>query len=138
MSVAIAPVFGSARQSRCKDRPESATRAMPLTARIDVLPVRGGERFLRTVFEPLGYGVETVRSPLDERFPEWGDRPYFAVTIRKTTTLVDSRDGFALVKSATVRVTKRKAPRRNVRRGPLRKNTYPPFLSTNPPRTRHA
>jgi 3' terminal RNA ribose 2'-O-methyltransferase Hen1 len=89
MSVAIAQVFGSALQGRCKDRPELATTAIPLTARIDVLPVRGGERFLRAVFEPLGYEVETVRSPLDERFPEWGDSPYFAVTIRKTTTLVD-------------------------------------------------
>ena len=47
MSVAIAQVFGSALQGRCKDRPELATTAIPLTARIDVLPVRGGERFLR-------------------------------------------------------------------------------------------
>ena len=89
MSVAIAQVFGSALQGRCKDRPELATTAIPLTARIDVLPVRGGEKFLRAVFEPLGYEVETVRSPLDERFPEWGESPYFAVTVRKMTTLVD-------------------------------------------------
>jgi 3' terminal RNA ribose 2'-O-methyltransferase Hen1 len=89
MSVAIAQVFGSALQGRCKDRPELATTAIPLTARIDVLPVRGGERFLRAVFEPLGYEVETIRSPLDERFPEWGDSPYFAVTIRNTTTMAD-------------------------------------------------
>src|SRR5437870_5084057 len=89
MSVAIAQVFGSALQGRCKDRPELATTAIPLTARIDVLPVRGGEKFLRAVFEPLGYEVETVRSPLDERFPEWGESPYFAVTVRKSTTLVD-------------------------------------------------
>ncbi len=87
MSVAIAQVFGSALQGRCKDRPELATTAIPLTARIDVLPVRGGERFLRGVFEPLGYEVEAIRSPLDERFPEWGESPYFAVTVRKNTTL---------------------------------------------------
>src|SRR6185437_13171497 len=73
MSVAIAQVFGSALQGRCKDRPELATTAISLTARIDVLPVRGGERLLRGVFEPLGYEVETIRSPLDERFPEWGE-----------------------------------------------------------------
>jgi len=89
MSVAIAQVFGSALQGRCKDRPELATIAIPLSARIDVLPVRGGERFLRNVFEPLGYEVEAVRGPLDERFPEWGDSPYFSVTVRKTTTLSD-------------------------------------------------
>ncbi len=89
MSVAIAQVFGSALQGRCKDRPELAMTSIPLSARIDVLPVRGGEKFLRAVFEPLGYAVETVRSPLDEQFPEWGDSPYFSVTVRKTTTLVD-------------------------------------------------
>jgi 3' terminal RNA ribose 2'-O-methyltransferase Hen1 len=89
MSVAIAQVFGSALQGRCKDRPELATTAIPLSARIDVLPVRGGERFLRNVFEPLGYEVEAVRGPLDERFPEWGDSPYFSVSVRKTTTLSD-------------------------------------------------
>src|SRR5207237_8659925 len=58
-SVAIAQVFGSALQGRCKDRPELAATPIPLSARLDVLPVRGGERFLRTVFEPLGYAVET-------------------------------------------------------------------------------
>ena len=89
MSVAIAQVFGSALQGRCKDRPEMATTAIPLLARIDVLPVRGGERFLRNVFEPLGYEVEVVRGPLDERFPEWGESPYFSVTVKKTTTLSD-------------------------------------------------
>ncbi len=89
LSVAIAQVFGSALQGRCKDRPEVAASPLPLTARIDVLPVRGGERFLRAVFEPLGYTVEATRYPLDEKFPDWGDSPYFAVTVQKTTTLGD-------------------------------------------------
>jgi 3' terminal RNA ribose 2'-O-methyltransferase Hen1 len=89
MSVAIAQVFGSALQGRCKDRPGLADTSIPLSARIDVLPVRGGERFLRNVFEPLGYALEAIRCPLDERFPEWGESPYFAVTVQKTTTLAD-------------------------------------------------
>jgi 3' terminal RNA ribose 2'-O-methyltransferase Hen1 len=89
MSVAIAQVFGSALQGRCKDRPELVETPIPLSARLDVLPVRGGERFLRGVFEPLGYEVDTVRFPLDERFPEWGDSSYFSVTVRKTTKLAD-------------------------------------------------
>src|SRR5262249_14472123 len=66
MSVAIIQVFGSALQGRCKDRPELAAKAIPLGARLDVLPVRGGERFLRSVFEPLGYEVEAIRRPLDD------------------------------------------------------------------------
>jgi 3' terminal RNA ribose 2'-O-methyltransferase Hen1 len=87
MSVAVAQVFGSALQGRCKDRPELAATPIPLSARIDVLPVRGGEGFLRRVFEPLGYIVEATRCPLDEKFPEWGESPYFTVTIAKSTTL---------------------------------------------------
>src|SRR5437868_10280590 len=89
MSVAISQVFGSALQGRCKDRPELVATAISLSARIDVLPVRGGEGFLRGVFEPLGYAVEAERCPLDERFPEWGESPYFAVTVRRTTTLAE-------------------------------------------------
>jgi 3' terminal RNA ribose 2'-O-methyltransferase Hen1 len=89
MSVALSQVFGAALQGRCKDRPELAATPIPLTARIDVLPVRGGEPFLRGIFEPLGYEVEAVRYPLDEKFPDWGDSPYFSVTVRKTTTLAD-------------------------------------------------
>lgn len=87
LSVAISQVFGSALQGRCKDRPALAASALPLTARLDVLPVRGGEPFLRRVFEPLGYEVEAVCYPLDEKFPEWGESPYFSVVVRKTTTL---------------------------------------------------
>ncbi len=89
LSVAIAQVFGSALQGRCKDRPELVNTPIPLTANLDVLSVRGGERVLRAMFEPLGYEVEVVRYPLDERYPDWGDSPYFSVTVRKTTTLSD-------------------------------------------------
>ena len=87
LCVAISQVFGSALQGRCKDRPELVATPLSLGARLDVLPVRGGERFLRAVFEPLGYSVEAVRHPLDERFPEWGESPYFSVTVSKLTTL---------------------------------------------------
>jgi len=85
--VAIAQVYGSALQGRCKDRPELAMTPVSLSARLDVLPVRGGETFLKAVFEPLGYAVQCERYPLDERFPDWGESPYFSVSITKETTL---------------------------------------------------
>jgi 3' terminal RNA ribose 2'-O-methyltransferase Hen1 len=87
LSVAIAQVFGSALQGRSKDRPQLVDAPLPLSARIDVLPVRGGEGFLHRMFEPLGYQIEAARYPLDEQFPEWGDSPYYTVTLHKTTTL---------------------------------------------------
>ena len=90
--MAISQVFGSALQGRCKDRPELAATPIPLSARIDVLPVRGGERFLRAVFEPLGYAVEADRHPLDERFPEWGESPYFSVTVAQDDDALGAAD----------------------------------------------
>ncbi len=87
MSVAIAQVLGSALQGRCKDRPELVAMRIPLEAQLDVLSIRGGEKVLRAMFEPLGYEVDAVRYTLDDRFPEWGESPYFSVTVRKTTTL---------------------------------------------------
>lgn len=89
MSVAISQVFSSALQGKCKDRPELTNTPIPLVARLDVLPVRGGEGFLQSVFEPLGYTVTAERHSLDERFAEWGDSPYFSVAIQKTTTLAE-------------------------------------------------
>ena len=87
LSVAISQVFGSAISGRCKDREELAKTPIPLTARIEVLPVRGGEGFIQRMFEPLGYAVDTTRHPLDEQFPEWGDSSYFSVTITGTKLL---------------------------------------------------
>ncbi len=87
MSVAIAQVFGSALNGRCKDRPESVTRPLPLTVHIDVLPVRGNAQFLSQVFEPLGYQVTAERHPLDEQFPQWGSSAYYSVTLQATKTV---------------------------------------------------
>ena len=44
-------------------------------------------RSCTTIFGPLGYEIEAVRYPLDEKFAEWGPSPYYSVTLSKTTTL---------------------------------------------------
>ncbi len=89
LSVALSSVFGSALAGRCKERPELAELPLPLSARLAVLPCRGGEGFLRRLFEPLGYAVAAQRHPLDETFPEWGDSPYFTVDLRATKRLCE-------------------------------------------------
>lgn len=89
LSVAIAQVFGSALSGASKDRPELAMTTIPLQAKISVLPCRGGEAFLRRLFEPLGYAVSAIHHPLDETFPEWGEGPYFTVELSHTITLHD-------------------------------------------------
>ena len=89
LSVAISRVFGSALGGRSKDRPELAATPIPLQAKISVLPCRGGENFLRRLFEPLGYQIVTERHSLDEAFPEWGDSAYFTVELSGEKRLRD-------------------------------------------------
>lgn len=87
LSVAISQVFGSAMSGKCKGRQELAQTPIPLTAQLEVLPVRGGEGLLQRIFEPLGYTVETTQYALDDKFPEWGASPYFSVTLSGTVKL---------------------------------------------------
>jgi len=89
LSVAIAQVFGSALGGRCKDKPEAAETALPLEARLDVVPSRGGETLIRRLFEPLGYAVQVTPYPLDATFPDWGQSPYFSVTLTAMIRLAD-------------------------------------------------
>jgi len=81
LSVAIAEVFGSALSGKSRERPELANTPLPLRAVFSALPCRGGEEFLRKLFEPLGYTVSAQRLPLDEKFPDWGESSYFKIEI---------------------------------------------------------
>lgn len=87
LSVAIAKVFSTALSGRCKDRPNLARTPIPLTVTLPVLPCRGGEAFLKELFEPLGYEITAVSLPLDERFPHWGESRYLSVTLSHTICL---------------------------------------------------
>ena len=87
MSVAIARVFASALGGTSKDRPELVSEILPLRANVAALPCRGGEPFLRRLFEPLRYEVTAVHHPLDEQFPEWGEGSYYAVELSNQITL---------------------------------------------------
>jgi 3' terminal RNA ribose 2'-O-methyltransferase Hen1 len=89
LSVAIGEVFGSALQGRSREREQLASQPLPLTARLAVLPCRGGEPLLRQLFEPLGYAVTATRHVLDDRYPEWGQSRYFTVELSATTRLTD-------------------------------------------------
>ncbi len=88
LSVALSEVLGSALSGGVsKERPDLVATPIPLIARICVVPCRGGEALLRTLFEPLGYAVAATHHPLDEQFPEWGEGPYFTVELSHTITL---------------------------------------------------
>ena len=91
LSVAMADVFRSALQGKSRERPELVDTPIPLVARLPVLPCRGGDQFLRSLFAPLGYSVDATPLPLAMPVPNEApgdDRsPYFDVTLTATTTL---------------------------------------------------
>lgn len=87
LSVAIAEIFGSALSGSSKERPELVQQAIPFEVDLPVVPCRGGDPVLRSLFEPLGYTVTTTRLPLDERFPEWGVSRYYRVKLKATVPL---------------------------------------------------
>ncbi|WP_045217380.1 3' terminal RNA ribose 2'-O-methyltransferase Hen1 [Desulfonatronovibrio magnus] len=89
MSVALARVFSSALKGTCRDRPELAESALPLSAEVAVLPCRDGEGLLQRLFEPLGYNVTLRPLPLDERFPEWGEGRHYQVSLSGTLRLCE-------------------------------------------------
>ncbi len=87
MSAAIAKAYSSALNGRCKDKPELVGVSMPFVIKLAVLPVKGGEAILRTLFEPLGYTFTAKQHPLDPAFEEWGDSRYFTLELSNTLTL---------------------------------------------------
>jgi 3' terminal RNA ribose 2'-O-methyltransferase Hen1 len=89
LSVALARVFSSAMAGRSREHEELAETPLPLSAKISVLPCRGGEGFLRRLFEPLGYRVAAEQHALDEKFPEWGESAYYTVEIAGRLRLRD-------------------------------------------------
>ncbi len=89
LSVAIGQIFRSAMSGKSESHHELAETEIPLEAKISVLHCRGGEDFLRQLFEPLGYEIEAQNYQLDEQFPEWGASNYFTVTLTATKKLRD-------------------------------------------------
>jgi 3' terminal RNA ribose 2'-O-methyltransferase Hen1 len=89
LSVAIAQVLSSALGGRSKERPDLAMEPIALEATIEMLPCRGGEAFVKRLWEPLGYTVEATAHPLDPAFPEWGTSSYYTVTLGATCRLQD-------------------------------------------------
>lgn len=87
LSVAIADVFGSALSASSKERPDLVETPIPLEVEIPVAPCRGGEDFLRSLFEPLGYAVAATQLPLDEKFPEWGLSRYYRIELKANLPL---------------------------------------------------
>jgi len=89
LSVALQELYGSAMAGKSGDstRPELGEAEIDLSIDLPVVPVRGGEDFLRRVFEPLDWQVEATPIANDDTHPEWGDSLYLAVKLTGTHTV---------------------------------------------------
>ena len=87
LSVVLSRWFNSALGGRCEQKPDLAASELPLEVRLAAVPCRGGEPFLRALFEPLGYAVEATRHELDESMPALGPGRLFTVTLQSTRRL---------------------------------------------------
>ena len=88
-SVALGRVFGTALKGQCEERPNLVTQPIPLRVEIHVVPCHSGKELLHDLFEPLGYTITAEPHRLDEKFSEWGDSPYYTVTLEANIPLKD-------------------------------------------------
>lgn len=89
LSVAIGDVYRSAMAGRSNERPDLVDAPIPLQVSIPAVPSRRGEELIRGLFAPLGYEVAAERLPLDRKFPEWGESPYYRIELTATKPLKD-------------------------------------------------
>lgn len=86
-SVALAKVFSSALNGKCKDKPELIDVPLPFEVTIAVVSApAGGEGLIRNLFEPLGYNVTMTRHILDDQFPDWGESKYYTLHLQHVIT----------------------------------------------------
>lgn len=88
LSVAITNTLRNALGGSSKERQALAETAIPLTATISPLPVRGSD-LIERLFGPLGYAITVTPIALDETWPEWGASPYVSLTLEATCRLRD-------------------------------------------------
>lgn len=89
LSVAMVKCLRNALNGSSRERPELAEMAIPLSAKVTPLPIRGADGLLEALFEPLGYDLAVTPILLDEVWPQWGNSPYVTLELRATCRLRD-------------------------------------------------
>ena len=89
LSTAISKVFGTAMTGRADLHQTLSDSPLDLTATVTMLPCRGDQEKLKSVFEPLGYEVSYETFVSDEKFPDWGESKYVNLTISGKVRLRD-------------------------------------------------
>ena len=89
LSTAISKVFGTAMTGRADAHQALSDSPLDLTATVTMLPCRGEQEKLNSVFEPLGYKISYETFMSDEKFSDWGESQYVNLTISGKIRLRD-------------------------------------------------
>ncbi|TWP35836.1 3' terminal RNA ribose 2'-O-methyltransferase Hen1 [Leekyejoonella antrihumi] len=88
LSAALAKVFGSALNGRCKGHEMLVNASLELTIALPVVP--GDPDLVRRLFTPMGWDVHAEPIALDTTRPEWGDAPLVSLTLIGAHRLADA------------------------------------------------
>jgi 3' terminal RNA ribose 2'-O-methyltransferase Hen1 len=88
LTVALKEAFRTALTGRCDAKPELAKTRIPLSINVPALRCKGGPALAATVFQPLGWTVETTSQPLQPA--EWGASPYLDLRLTGEVRLADA------------------------------------------------
>ena len=89
LSAAISNVFGTAMTGRADAHQALSDSPLDLRATITMLPCRGEQEKINSVFKPLGYKVSYETFMSDENFPAWGESKYVNLAISGKVRLRD-------------------------------------------------
>jgi 3' terminal RNA ribose 2'-O-methyltransferase Hen1 len=88
LAVALKEAFRTALTGRCDAKPELANSRVPLSINVPALRCRGGADLATSLFQPLGWTVETTSQPLQPA--EWGASPYLDLRLTGEVRLADA------------------------------------------------
>ena len=88
LAVALKEAFRTALTGRCDAKPELAKTSIPLSINVPALRCRGGADLATSLFQPLGWTVETTSQPLQPA--EWGASPYLDLRLTGEVRLADA------------------------------------------------
>jgi 3' terminal RNA ribose 2'-O-methyltransferase Hen1 len=88
LAVALKEAFRTALTGRCDARPELANSSIPLSINVPALRCRGGAALATSLFQPLGWTVETAAQPLQPA--EWGASRYLDLRLTGEVRLADA------------------------------------------------
>lgn len=87
LAVAMNHVFRSAMAGDCKAKPELVNTPIPLEIKIPAIHARRGNTSPHSLFEPLGYRVETAFLSSGNEPPEQEWRSHMSLTLSQTATV---------------------------------------------------